>query len=107
MLKNSLYRTNRLYIRGLSQFLREIKELIIRFCLIAKQKKKYKRNINLQKLIKSKSAINIVYYIYGRIIQPHPNTYTYSKRLAEKVVADKYPELPVAIARPSIGKSIV
>ncbi|XP_065220770.1 putative fatty acyl-CoA reductase CG5065 [Planococcus citri] len=35
------------------------------------------------------------------IIKPHPNTYTYSKRLAENVVSDFYPRLPVVIARPS------
>ncbi|KAF5278131.1 hypothetical protein FQR65_LT03647 [Abscondita terminalis] len=36
------------------------------------------------------------------IIYPHPNTYTYTKRLAETLVADEYPNLPVVIARPSI-----
>lgn len=35
--------------------------------------------------------------------QKHPNSYTYSKRLAEAVVKQSYPQLPVAIARPSIG----
>ncbi|KAB0796000.1 hypothetical protein PPYR_10061 [Photinus pyralis] len=35
-------------------------------------------------------------------IHPHPNTYTYTKRLAETLVADEYPHLPVVIARPSI-----
>ncbi|XP_018335470.1 putative fatty acyl-CoA reductase CG5065 isoform X2 [Agrilus planipennis] len=36
------------------------------------------------------------------IIHPHPNTYTYSKRLAETLVASEYPNLPVVIVRPSI-----
>ncbi|KAK4877502.1 hypothetical protein RN001_010008 [Aquatica leii] len=36
------------------------------------------------------------------LIHPHPNTYTYTKRLAETLVADEYPKLPVVIARPSI-----
>ncbi|RZC34683.1 fatty acyl-CoA reductase, partial [Asbolus verrucosus] len=36
------------------------------------------------------------------IIAPHPNTYTYSKRLAEKVVADEVDNMPVCIIRPSI-----
>lgn len=35
--------------------------------------------------------------------QNHPNSYTYSKRLAEAVVRESYPEIPAAIARPSIG----
>lgn len=45
---------------------------------------------------------NLLQEITDRIISPHPNTYTYSKRLAEKLVSGFYPRLPVAIARPSI-----
>ncbi|OAD60327.1 hypothetical protein WN48_05374, partial [Eufriesea mexicana] len=37
-----------------------------------------------------------------KLLGLHPNTYTYSKRLAEKLVADEYPNLPCSIARPSI-----
>ncbi|XP_046466382.1 putative fatty acyl-CoA reductase CG5065 isoform X1 [Neodiprion pinetum] len=44
-------------------------------------------------------AINLV---TPKLIEPHPNTYTYSKRLAETLVADEYATLPCAIARPSI-----
>nr|CAD7606415.1 unnamed protein product [Timema genevievae] len=36
------------------------------------------------------------------LISPHPNTYTFSKRLAEILVANEHPNLPVVIARPSI-----
>ncbi|XP_034255924.1 putative fatty acyl-CoA reductase CG5065 isoform X2 [Thrips palmi] len=36
------------------------------------------------------------------LLAPHPNTYTYSKRLAEDLVARQYPDLPVCIVRPSI-----
>ncbi|KAJ8969158.1 hypothetical protein NQ314_001899 [Rhamnusium bicolor] len=36
------------------------------------------------------------------IIAPHPNTYTYSKRLAETLVADELDNMPVCIVRPSI-----
>lgn len=39
------------------------------------------------------------------LLKPHPNTYTYSKRLAELLVRDHYETMPVIIARPSIGKS--
>lgn len=39
------------------------------------------------------------------LLRPHPNTYTYSKRLAEMLVQNEYPNLPVCITRPSIGKS--
>lgn len=38
------------------------------------------------------------------LLNPHPNTYTYSKRLAEILVQNEYPNYPVCIARPSIGK---
>lgn len=40
------------------------------------------------------------------LLSPHPNTYTYSKRLAEILVQKEYPNLPVAITRPSIGEFI-
>ncbi|XP_015590617.1 putative fatty acyl-CoA reductase CG5065 [Cephus cinctus] len=45
------------------------------------------------------SAIDL---ITPKLLDPHPNTYTYSKRLAEKLVADEYANLPCSIARPSI-----
>lgn len=38
------------------------------------------------------------------LIAPHPNTYTYTKRLAESLVKEHFPDMPVCIARPSIGK---
>lgn len=37
------------------------------------------------------------------IIAPHPNTYTYTKRLAEKLVAAEKDNMRVCIVRPSIG----
>ncbi|XP_055916268.1 uncharacterized protein LOC129949069 [Eupeodes corollae] len=40
--------------------------------------------------------------ITPELLKPHPNTYTYSKRLAEILVRDHYPTMPVIIARPSI-----
>lgn len=40
--------------------------------------------------------------ITPRLLQPHPNTYTYSKRLAEQLVKRYYPQMPVVIVRPSI-----
>ncbi|KAL1117018.1 hypothetical protein AAG570_004346 [Ranatra chinensis] len=36
------------------------------------------------------------------LLKPHPNSYTYSKRLAEAVVNSFYPQLPAVICRPSI-----
>ncbi|KAJ0180625.1 hypothetical protein K1T71_004029 [Dendrolimus kikuchii] len=36
------------------------------------------------------------------LYQQHPNSYTYSKRLAEAVVRENYPLLPATIVRPSI-----
>ncbi|KAL9705373.1 hypothetical protein quinque_008891 [Culex quinquefasciatus] len=40
--------------------------------------------------------------ITPNLMKPHPNTYTYSKRLTECLVRDSYPQLPVCIVRPSI-----
>lgn len=42
--------------------------------------------------------------ITPELLHPHPNTYTYSKRLAEILVQNQYPNMPVCIARPSIGE---
>lgn len=42
--------------------------------------------------------------ITPELLSPHPNTYTYSKRLAEILVQNEYPKYPVCITRPSIGK---
>ncbi|XP_059056959.1 putative fatty acyl-CoA reductase CG5065 [Achroia grisella] len=36
------------------------------------------------------------------LYQKHPNSYTYSKRLAEALVRDSYPQLPATVVRPSI-----
>ncbi|CAH2985591.1 unnamed protein product [Chilo suppressalis] len=36
------------------------------------------------------------------LLGPHPNCYTYSKRLAENIVETAFDELPVVICRPSI-----
>jgi fatty acyl-CoA reductase len=37
------------------------------------------------------------------LIAPHwPNTYTYTKRLAEILVQREFPNLPICIVRPSI-----
>lgn len=38
------------------------------------------------------------------LLGPHPNTYTYTKRLAEMLVRSESSSLPVCIVRPSIGK---
>ncbi|XP_049960647.1 putative fatty acyl-CoA reductase CG5065 isoform X2 [Schistocerca serialis cubense] len=40
--------------------------------------------------------------ITAQLIHPHPNTYTFTKRLAEVLVEQHLHELPVVIARPSI-----
>ncbi|XP_014610676.1 PREDICTED: putative fatty acyl-CoA reductase CG5065 [Polistes canadensis] len=44
----------------------------------------------------------IIDFITPKLIAPHPNTYTYTKRLTEKIVTDEYPNMPVVITRPSI-----
>jgi alcohol-forming fatty acyl-CoA reductase len=43
--------------------------------------------------------------ITPKLLGPHPNTYTYTKRLAEILVTSEFENLPVCIVRPSIGES--
>ena len=38
----------------------------------------------------------------SKLIAPHPNTYTYTKRLAEILVRSEYKNLPICICRPSV-----
>jgi alcohol-forming fatty acyl-CoA reductase len=40
--------------------------------------------------------------VQKELLGPHPNTYTYTKRLAEILVQREYENLPVCIVRPSI-----
>lgn len=40
--------------------------------------------------------------ITGRIISSHPNTYAFTKAIAEQMLLDERDQLPVAIFRPSI-----
>nr|CAD7431212.1 unnamed protein product [Timema monikensis] len=44
--------------------------------------------------------------ITPRLLGPHPNCYTYSKRLAETLVAQEKDHMPVAIIRPSAGEYV-
>lgn len=44
----------------------------------------------------------ILHSIEKKIIQNHPNTYTFTKNLAEQVVFSDAKDLPIAIVRPSI-----
>lgn len=41
-----------------------------------------------------------------RLLGPHPNCYTYSKRMAESLVSEYAHRLPLSVARPSIGKCL-
>jgi len=39
-----------------------------------------------------------------RLIGGHPNTYTFTKNLAEAIILKEAANIPTAIVRPSIGK---
>lgn len=39
-----------------------------------------------------------------KLVQPRPNTYTYTKALAEHILVADGARLPIAIVRPSIGE---
>ena len=43
--------------------------------------------------------------INNNLMAPHPNTYLYTKRLAEILVRNEYSSLPICIVRPSIGEN--
>lgn len=45
---------------------------------------------------------NILDDLEKKILENHPNTYTYTKRLGEQIILDKAKDLPMAIVRPSI-----
>ncbi|GJQ71722.1 hypothetical protein Trydic_g11416 [Trypoxylus dichotomus] len=44
--------------------------------------------------------------IQEKIIKPHPNTYTFTKRLAEIIARDMGKKLPLSIVRPSIDHKL-
>lgn len=44
--------------------------------------------------------------ITGDLIKPHPDTYTYTKRLGEVLIARQADNMRVVVVRPSIGKLI-
>lgn len=46
-----------------------------------------------------KDTLNI---LEKKILEVHPNTYTFTKKLAEQIILDKGKGLPIAIVRPSI-----
>lgn len=45
--------------------------------------------------------------LQSTLLYPHPNTYTYTKRLAELLVRSEFRSIPACIVRPSIGKYYV
>lgn len=64
----------------------------------------YDSNVDPKELIRaaewmSEDAMN---ELRKTMIAPHPNTYTYTKRLGEVLVRDEYENLPICICRPSI-----
>lgn len=70
----------------------------------------YDWNIDPKNLIKCTEWMNeeTMDCLHDTLIPPHPNTYTFTKRVAELLVRDEYEyaNLPVVIARPSIGKKM-
>lgn len=43
------------------------------------------------------------YFIIRRLIQPWPNTYAFTKAIAEDVVRTKGKDIPTTLVRPAIG----
>jgi alcohol-forming fatty acyl-CoA reductase len=42
--------------------------------------------------------------LQSKLISPHPNTYTYTKRLAELLIRSEFGSIPACVVRPSIGE---
>lgn len=68
--------------------------------------KVYEFDINPRQLMASMDWMSdeAVESFEKKLIKVHPNTYTFTKRLAELLVNDVHEELPVCIIRPSIGE---
>lgn len=49
-----------------------------------------------------KLDVELINMLEKKILETHPNTYTFTKNLAEQIVASDSKGLPVAIVRPSI-----
>ena len=62
----------------------------------------YTKRINF---FPSTTSLSKLFLFDFRLLSPHPNAYTYSKRLAEAVIAENHPQLPCVIVRPSIGQN--
>lgn len=52
-------------------------------------------------------VFNILYQFTPSLIGKRPNTYTFTKALAEQMLLKEAGNLPVAIVRPSIGKYLM
>lgn len=48
--------------------------------------------------------VNLSIFLYSRLLGTWPNTYTFTKAVSEKDIEALGSGLPIAIARPSVGK---
>ncbi|XP_050072868.1 uncharacterized protein LOC126560962 [Anopheles maculipalpis] len=72
------------------------------------EEKFYKPNIDpleLIKLIENEPHLDEFEAVSKKIVEPWPNTYAFTKALAEEVVRQRRTKLPIAIVRPSIVTS--
>lgn len=44
---------------------------------------------------------------YSRLLGKYPNTYTFTKQIAEGIIKEDASDLPVGILRPGIGKKYI
>lgn len=72
--------------------------------LLEVQEKVYPLGISAQNLITDiiKADSDETPYVGHPALMGRPNSYTMSKAIAELLVKEKYPDLPVVICRPSI-----
>lgn len=64
----------------------------------------YDSNVNPKELIRCVDWMSeeMMNELRKTIVAPHPNSYTYTKRLGEVLARDEYENLPICICRPSI-----
>lgn len=71
------------------------------------EEKFYTPNIDpleLIKMMENEPRLDELEAVSKKMVEPWPNTYSFTKALAEEVVRRRRDKMPIAIVRPSIGR---
>ncbi|XP_044731403.1 fatty acyl-CoA reductase 1-like [Chrysoperla carnea] len=68
------------------------------------EEKVYKATTNWETMIKAAETMdkNVLNYLEQKILNKYPNTYTFSKNLAEELVSENCGDIPTVIFRPTV-----